>query len=480
MTDHRVKKMQWKTNAHRMSCALLATLPLLACVGPRPVVPQGAAVSAPAQWRASLTSTSPMTTDWWRQFGDPRLTALVDRALANNSDVGVAIARVQEARALARLAGAQESALATIGANGSESRTILLGHGLDQLAGQPQVTISYDFDFFGRLSQATASAQATLLATAASRDAVALAIASTTATTYITLLGMDARLATTRATLAERADALRLARRLAEAGYSSQLELRQSEAEYEAAEQLIPAAELAITREENALSVLLGDAPGPIDRDRSLDQLVDPTIPEGLPSSLLRRRPDLVAAEESLVASDRTLDSARAAQLPDFSLTGGGGTVFSTALTKAISVYSLGAGIVSPLFDGGRLRSRSAAAAARRDQAAFAYRKAALNAFREVNDSLSSVQRLEEQEIAVRKQIVPLRDALRIATNRYREGYSPYLDQIDAERGLLTAQLVEIQIKVDRLNAYVTLYQAMGGGWQNPSESTTRSVPVSP
>jgi outer membrane protein, multidrug efflux system len=440
-----------------------------ACVGPRPAIPAAAAIAAPpTAWRTWAGPTGSIGSDWWRGFGDSQLTVFVERALRRNADIGTAVARVEEARALSRLARAQQMPLATFLLNTGPSRILVLAHGVDGYAAAPQVAISYDLDLFGRLSQATSSARAALLASATAGDSVALATASATASSYLTLLGLDARLATTRATLAARGEALRVARRRAQAGYTSQLELRQAESEYQATEQLEPAAELAVSRQENALSILVGDPPGDIKRGVAFNSLVTPAIPEGLPSELLRRRPDLVSAQATLIATDRTLDSARAAELPDFSLTTTGGAALSTALPNPIALYSVAANVLAPLVDGGRLRAQADTTAARRDQAAFAYRRAVLSAYREVEDSLASVQKLREQQVSVDNEVATLSETLRLATNRYNDGYAPYLDQLDAQRGLLGAQLVAIQIASDRLNAIVTLYQALGGGWQLP------------
>ena len=170
-----------------------------------------------------------------------------------------------------------------------------------------------------------------------------------------------------------------------------------------------------------------------------------------------------------MVAADRTLDSQRAAMLPNLSLTGSAGLVLSTALAQPQAIFSLGASILAPLFDGGRLRAQERAATARRDQAAFAYRRTALTAFREVEDALAGVRRTGEQARALGDQATAARGALQNATNRYRAGYSGYLEQLDAQRNLLTAELALVQTESDRLTAYVALYQAMGGGW-SPGE----------
>jgi outer membrane protein TolC len=188
-------------------------------------------------------------------------------------------------------------------------------------------------------------------------------------------------------------------------------------------------------------------------------------VPEGLPSELLRRRPDVAQAEYQLAASDSSLAAARKRFLPQLRLGAAGGAAFSTLLTNPITVWSLGGSVLAPLFQGGRLTAQADAAGAQRDQAAFAYRRVALGAFRDVEDGLAAVHRLDEQVASGERQRAALAEGLRLATNRYREGYSPYLEQLDAQRGLLGAQLALIQTRSDALAARVQLYQAMGGGW---------------
>jgi len=450
------------------------TAALAGCIGPRPAPPAGVAVVPPPAWRTALGPGAPIRADWWNAFGDPVLAGLVARALANSPDLGSAAARVEEARAAVRLARAQQAPLVSAGVPLTDGQTVSpLGRPSDAIGAQPLVQASYDLDLFGRLRQASAAARAQALASEGARDTVRLAIASGVATGYITLRSLDQRLRVARDTLAARAEALRIARRRATTGYTSNLELRQAEGEYHAAEQLVPQAELLVTRQENALSVLIGDAPGPIARGLPIDRLLAPAIPDGLPADLLRRRPDLFQAEQTLVSTDRSLDSARAAMLPGVSLTGSAGVVLSTALANPIGVFSVGGSILSPIFDAGRLRAQADAAAARRDAAAFAYRRTALTAFREVDDSLAGVLRSGQQATALAAQRAALAGALRNASNRYRAGYSSYIDQLDAQRGLLTAELTLIQAQADRLNAYVTLYQALGGGWSREDVAIT-------
>jgi NodT family efflux transporter outer membrane factor (OMF) lipoprotein len=406
---------------------------------------------------------------WWSAFGDPVLNQLVETALAANPDIALGAERVVEARAQERLARAQLHPQLEAGAGVFRERTVdPFGEPLADTVGTPLAQASWDLDLFHRLAEADAAARAQILSAQGARDAIALSIATSTASGYIALRALDARLATARATLVARAEGLRIAKRRAETGYTSNLELRQAEAEYQATAQLVPQAQLAVSRQEDALRTLIGATPGDIPRGLPLEELATPPIPDGLPSDLLRRRPDIYQAEQAVVAADHSLDSARAAFLPEIQLTGSAGLALSSALASPVTIWTLGGSILAPILDGGRLAAQADVAASRRDQATFAYRRAALAAFRDVEDSLAGVQRSGEQAASLAGQREALAAALKNATNRYRAGYSSYLDQLDAQRGLLTAELSLIQARADRLTAYATLYQAIGGGWTGP------------
>lgn len=453
----------------RQALTLALLVVLAGCAGSRPIAPEAAAVVPPAEWRdgGGADSGAGFDADWWRQFGDPALSRIVETALANNLDIAIAAARVEEARGQFRLAGAQRLPnLVGTAAGGRQRSVSAFGLSEQQNAIQTELSVSYDLDLFGRLASTSQAAGAALLASAAGRDSVRLAVAAAAANGYIGLRTLDARLVILRDTLAARSDSLKLARRRSEAGYASALDLRQAEAEFHATEQLIPAAELAIRRQEDALSVLLGESPRSIERGPELVALAAPSVPAGLPSQLLRRRPDIAQAEQQLIAADHSLDAARAAFLPDLRLTVSNGLVASSLLANPIGIFSLGGSILAPIFDSGRLRAQQNTLAARRDQAAFAYRRTALTAFREVEDSLAALRRSAEQLQAISAQRESLAALLVVASNRYRAGYSPFLEQLDAQRALLSTELSRVQVQADRLNASITLFQALGGAWQ--------------
>jgi NodT family efflux transporter outer membrane factor (OMF) lipoprotein len=439
---------------------------LAACVGPRPNAPPDATVVAPAEWRDGAGAGGEITAVWWQGFGDPVLTKVVESALANNADIAIAAARVEEARA--QFGAARGQLLPSVDSFVGERRERFLnafGQPALQTAQRAEIDISYDLDLFGRLRNASDAARASLLATQAARDNVKLAVAASAAAGYIGLRALDARLAVVRETVDARAASLRIAQRRAQSGYATRLELEQAEAELHATEQLVPALQLAITRQENGLSLLLGANPRAIERGGTLADLTTPTVPTVVPSELLRRRPDIAQAEQSIVAADRSLDAARAAFLPSIRLGAAGGYVDSTLIADPVGIFSVGGSILAPLFEGGRLRAQADVAAARRDQAAYAYRKVALNSFREVEDALAAVQRTREQEVVLRQQRDALARALLQAMNRYQAGYSSYLEQLDAQRGLLSADLSLVQASNDRMSATVSLFQALGGGW---------------
>jgi outer membrane protein, multidrug efflux system len=439
---------------------------LAACAGPRPNTPPDAAVVAPAAWRNGASGGSEVTAEWWQSFGDPALTKIVEHALANNVDIAIAAARVEEARAQFGAARGQLLPSVELLAGAKRERFLnAFGQAASQTAERAEIDVSYDLDLFGRLRNTSDAARASLLATQAAQDNVKLAVASSAAAGYIGLRALDARLVVVRETVDARAGSLKIAQRRAQSGYATRLELEQAEAELRATEQLVPALQLAISRQENGLSVLLGEDPREIERGVALSGLATPTVPPMLPSDLLRRRPDIAQAEQSIVAADRSLDAARAAFLPSIRLGAAGGYVDSTLIGDPVGIFLVGGSILAPLFEGGRLRAQQDFAAARRDEAAYSYRKVALNAFREVEDALAAFQRTSEQELVLRQQRDALARALVQATNRYRAGYSSYLEQLDAQRGLLSADLSLVQANNDRLSAAVSLFQALGGGW---------------
>lgn len=455
------------TSVGSLGALLILTIAALAgCAGPTIKTATVPAAQPAERWRTDAGATAPIDAQWWTRFSDPQLVALVDKALANNTDVAIAAARVREAHANIALARSQLLPSLELGVAGGRSQSVsAFGTPLLQSFVQPQLQTAYEVDLFGRLADTTSAARHAYLASAAARDTIRLAIASATAAQYITLLGLDTRLSIARQTVAARADSLRLATSRDRAGYSPKLELRQAEAEYDAAVQIVAQLESAIVRTEDGLSQLIGAVPGAIARSGTLDALARPPIPDGLPSQLLERRPDIAQATNQLAAADASLAAARKRFLPQLRLSAAAGRAFSTLLDDPINVWSIGGSVLAPLYEGGRIKALAEAAGSQRDQAAWLYQRTVLGSFREVEDALASVKQVDTQLDLARHQVDTLVETLRLATNRYRAGYSSYLEQLDAQRGLLNAQLAAAGLETDALTARIQLYQAMGGGW---------------
>jgi multidrug efflux system outer membrane protein len=431
-------------------------------------------LSVPAAWRdaavpANVGPAASVERDWWRAFDDPTLDALVTQALARNGDIRTARSRLQEYAARIRVAQAAGAPQLTAGLTPARGRAIgPLGAPVEATTLTGNVQAAYELDPFGRLENATRAARFDLAAQDAAAAAVALSVAANTASGYLNLRGLDAQLALARATLASRAQSLALARRQFEVGYSSRLEVAQSEAEYRATAGVVPQLERSIAQQENALAVLLGASPGPIARGTELTALRPPAIVPGLPSELLRRRPDVAQAERTVASLDASLAAARDQMLPSLRLSASIGATahdLPDLLGSGTALWSVGGSILAPLFDAGRLRAQAEIAASLRDRAVFAYETAVRNAFADTENALSAVRRLGEQLEQAEARRAATGEALRVARNRYRNGYSSYLEELDAQRNAFSAETNALQLRASWLAAHVDLYRALGGGW---------------
>ena len=316
---------------------------LTGCAPAARPAPPASAVQAPAEWRTRLAAEGPMDRDWWKAFGDPRLVELVDQARANNPDLAIAAARVDEARAQEQLSRSLLLPGVNFAVPASRARSLsAFGRPTVGTTVQPVFQASYELDLFGRNRAQVAAAEAGLAGAEAAREAALLSVTASTASSYITLLALDDRLAVLRATLQARAEALRIARAGARSGYRSELELSQAEAEYRAAEQQIPVLQAAFARQENALALLTGALPRTVAPGRRLADLKKPAAPAVLPSELLRRRPDIAQAEFNLVASDARMRNARAQFLPQVTLSASAGSLIVWALDDPVTIWSVG------------------------------------------------------------------------------------------------------------------------------------------
>ncbi|MDB5748406.1 MAG: hypothetical protein JWP72_3254, partial [Massilia sp.] len=436
--------------------------------------PELSRVTLPPGWRDPLperaAAAGAIEPQWWRGFGDPSLGALVEAALARNSDVLIAVARVDEARAQAALAEAARLP-ALNGALGLQA-----GHALEVTGVvntrvlQPALQANWEPDIFGRIRTQARAAGLAYRASAAELDAAALGVAAATAQNYVALLALDAQLFITRETVASRAQALRLASDQARVGYISQLQLTQAQSEYQSVLQAVPELELAVRRQENAVRLLAGELPGDVARSATRGQgfarLRLPPVPSALPSNLLARRPDIAQRALLLAASDAALALRRQAFLPQVTLSAQLGSLFVNALDyDPVSVWNIGGSVLAPLFSGGRLSAQYEAAASQRDQAAFAYRRTVLTSFSEVENALAGVPRLREQVGHATQRRAILARSLGYARDRYQAGYASYLEELDAQRNLYRVELDLVTLQRTQVDNLIALYRALGGGW---------------
>lgn len=449
--------------------ALVCLLALAGCAAATAPPPPPSTLEVPAAWRTQVGPGAPPESLWWGAFGDPVLNRLVQRALAHNGDVRVAASRLQEYRD--RVTVAASGQLPALNAVVTPARARLIGpfgtpvEGTSLNAG---LQASYELDLSGKLASTAAAARADLQSQQALAGATALSVAASTASGYLNLRGLDAQLALAKATLASRERSLALAKRQFEVGYSSRLDWSQAQAEYHVTAAVVPQLERAIAQQENALSVLVGASPGPIERGAALDALAAPAIAPDLPSELLRRRPDIAQAERAVAAADAGLAAARAQLLPSIRLTASGGLEASSIgdlLRSPNLLWSIGGSVLAPLFDGGRLRAQADIAASQRDRAVIAYETVVRNAFADTDNALAAVRRLDEQLAEASQRRVAAAEVLRVAHNRYANGYASYLEELDAQRSAFGADLALLQLRASLLAAHVDLYRALGGVW---------------
>jgi len=435
------------------------------------------ALELPAAWKESAPRYAE-DGRWWRIYGDPQLEAVVEEAIANNADLLIAVARVDEARAIAREADSlfypsvDARAAATRQQNSKSTATFFPGIPTQYPNYRATLNVSYEVDVFGRLRAGARAARAELEASEASRETVRLALAAQVASTYFALRSLDERVALTRETLQLRENALGLQKKRFDGGVISEFEYRQLEAEAADARAQLPPLQAAREAQEAALLALLGKNPreifeGAVARKTSFDEAPSaPVLPSGVPSELLLRRADLVEAERQLAAADARVDAARAEMFPSIVLTGGLGSesaALSNLFTGPAGIWQFGLALAQPIFQGGRLQARSEAAQARQRAALAQYQRAIQTAFSEVRTALVAQARSREAYEAQSARAEALAVTARLARLRYINGVASQLDVLDAERGLLDARSARIEALRAHRSAIADLFRALGG-----------------
>ena len=484
---------------HKSSLLMLPLLLNACAVGPDFKMPS---LDLPESWSGKTPAPAPAVApqatasetiiprEWWKAFNDPALTGLIEEGLTANADLAIAAARVSEARANLRVSQADLYPQIDIQGNGTRIKPSAESLGFN--VGKPRndfgisAVLNYEIDLWGRIRRSNESARATLLSNQANRDAIRLAVASDIASGYFNMLAIDAQIEVTKKTIGSRSATNEYETKRYNHGAINALNFHQAEAELAAAKAALPALEQSRTEQENALAILLGRSPRDIiekkiGRGTTLANIpVPPPLPADLPSNLLQRRPDIVAAEQDMVAANAAIGVATANYFPTISL----GGVFGLQSLKSENLFQgsartwqMSANLLGPLFDGGRTSANVDAATARSETARANYAQVVRSAFSEVANNLSAVSTTEARVTAQNEQIKARSDAAKIANKRYSAGYSDQLELLDTERNLYQSQLDGITALRDRLTASITLYKALGGGW-NIADTTTPPSPA--
>jgi multidrug efflux system outer membrane protein len=429
----------------------------------------------PQEFRLVKPSEAASVADlpWWEFFKDPVLQGLIREALAANQDLALAAARVEESRALLGVAKAdlypQINAAANAGYGRPASRRFAPGI-KDQARYTLEGTVSWELDLWGRVRNSRDAAYADLLATVDGRNGVVLALVSGVAQAYLELRALDLQLEIARSNTETRRGTLELFEARAAGGVASDLEVNQARSDLAETQAAIPQTENQIWAKEHELCVLLGRAPGPIPRGTALvDVPVTAELPAGVPAQLLTRRPDLLAAEQGIVAAGKRVGVAVANRLPVLSLTGLIGLDAKSVpdvFTPEALVWNAGGTLFAPIFQGGRLASLEAASRAVLDESVAIYRKAVEVALQEVADASAGVLKLRDVRAILETQVKATTAAADLALGRYQGGVSSYLEVLDAQRRLFDSQLNLANAIRDELTSVVLLYRALGGGWQ--------------
>ncbi len=415
---------------------------------------------------------------WWQVFKDPVLQDLIQTAITNNYDLKQAVARVEQARQQAVVARAPLFPQIGYGGGIGRGRNALVNtpsplNGATESSAQIGLNLAWEIDFWGRIRRLSEAARAQYLATEDARRAVTITLVSDVATAYFQLLDLDQEIEIERAATNAYAGTYRIFNERRINGVASKLETDRAAAALANAAAVVPQLEFQRAATEDQLSILLGRSPGSIDRNSLAGQpRLAPEIPAGLPSDLLRRRPDVLGAEQSLIAANADIGANLANFFPQIGLTTFLGKVspeLSSFTAGSANMWNVGGTLAGPVFQGGQLRAQYRAAKARFDEAKAAYQQSVLTALQEVSDSLIARQKLAEALVYDEQAVASLTSSVQLATERYLNGKSSYFEVLQAQQELYPSQRAQVQTQVSELISVVQLYKALGGGWQTPA-----------
>jgi multidrug efflux system outer membrane protein len=409
---------------------------------------------------------------WWQVFKDKVLQDLITQALADNYDLKVAVARIEQARAQVAVVRADFWPQVGYQASAAREKSFIP---LPQLQGnvtynsfQAAINAAWEADVWGRIRRSSEAATAGLYAQEDVRRGVMLSLVSDVAANYFLLLELDRQLAIAQESATVYKGTLDLFTQRFEAGRDSKLGVVRAQAAYDSSNATIAALKRAITQQENAICVLLGTYPRTIERGTQLEQQTMPATPSGMTSDLLQRRPDIMQAEQVMIGANAEIGVAVANYFPRIGLSalyGGQGVDVSDLFKSNFSIWSIAAGLTGPIFQGGRLKAGVQAQQAFWDESIAQYKKTVTGAFRETSDALIAQQTLVTQRTALEGQVKANREAVDLATQRYTGGRASYFEVLDAEQSLFPSENALAQTQRDQLIAVVSLYKALGGGW---------------
>jgi multidrug efflux system outer membrane protein len=461
---------------------LLVVVSLAGCaVGPDYKRPS---VDIPQSWRFEDKEAKDLAnTAWWGQYNDPVLNELIEIALRENKDLKVAVARIGQFVGQYVTTRASFFPQFGVGASGGMQRVTETGlPPIPSSVKNPNDVWSvflngnWEIDIWGKIRRATEAARAGILGSEEGRRTVILSLVAAVASAYIDLRDADREMEISRKTAEAYKESLRIFELRFKEGFSSSIEVNMIKAEYEQALSRISFYEKTIPQLENALSILLGRNPGPIPRGKTLDELALPDVPAGLPSALLGQRPDIRLAEQDLIAANAQIGVAKSLYYPAISLTAAFG-YSSTDLSKLFrarsQAWSAAVPLVAPIFTAGAIKGQVKFAEARQQELVVRYQQVIQIAFREVDDSLVEQKQTRPQLEALGRQVAALKEYARLAQMRFDEGYTSYLEVLDANRSLFNAELIQAQTKAVLFRSFVSLYKAMGGGWVVEADKMT-------
>ena len=464
--------------SRRLPAVLLMTVTVAGCmVGPEYRRPD---VTPPKDFRSQVApaeASSLADLPWWQVFNDKALQGLITQALAGNYDLKVAVARIDEARAQVAVVRADLYPQVGYQASAAREKSFIP---LPQLQGNvtynsflAAVNATWEIDLWGRIRHSADAATASLYAQEDVRRGVMLALVSNVAASYFALIELDRQLAIAQESATVYKQTLDLFTQRFEAGRDSKLGVVRAQAAYDSSSAAIAALNRAITQQENAICVLLGIYPRAIERGTQLPQQVMPATPVGLTTDLLQRRPDIMQAEQVMVGANAQIGVAVANYFPRIGLSalyGGQGVEVSDLFKSNFSIWSLGAGLTGPIFQGGRLKANEQAQEAFWNESIAQYKQTVTVAFRETSDAMIAQQTLVTQRKALESQVQANREAVDLAMQRYTGGRANYFEVLDAEQSLFPSEDALAQTQRDQLVAVVSLYKALGGGWNLKDE----------